>query len=403
MAASSRREAPLGLDSAMKMVMSSDGQSYSSDDEAERLRYLNYLQGTLIRAGTEQFLADHKQWFEENRTRLAQQFDEVMGAYGSTQSALDNPYLAYQDRTAHDSVFARQIFTPILDRALAAAAKLGLSIKRPVVWANAPSVEPSPVGLASTDTHMLFVGQGTSSFCNYWSKVYAAVIYCIATLPEGHRTPEDWTQAVGTNPITLTALKLLFRYLRSESLMGFGEVKQGPHLMSYRVMLCRSMETFVVGHELGHFCLHEAHPETNGVPPGRTLKDVELLCDAMGFAITSAVGEAKGDDVSKHLIGPLLLFYTLRLHEEADEIILERPEPESESHPSLKERIDGLFAYATMAAPAGHLTIPLQEAMGYATVLGSILKDGLLKAKHGEAQPDEAPAGRVSTSDASPG
>jgi hypothetical protein len=373
------------LGNTTEALLSSEDQTNTTNDAAERLRYLNYLQGTLIREGTEQFLANQRKWFEDNRARLAREYELVMEASGRTPSALDNPYLTHHDRSAHDSVFARHIFTPILERALAVTAKLGLSIKRPVVLANAPSVELTPVSWASTDTHMLFVGQGTSSFCNYWSKVYAAVIYCIATLPEAERTPEGRIHAVGTNPITLTAVKLLFRYLRSESLMGFGEVKQGPHLMSYREMLCHSMETFIVGHELGHFCLHEAHPETNGVPPGKTLKEVELLCDAMGFSISSAVGAAMGDDVSKHLIGPLLLLYTLRLNEQADELILERPAPESETHPSLKERIGGLFAFAATAAPAGDLTIPLKEAMSYANVLGSILKETLRQAKSGDA------------------
>ncbi|MCU7374872.1 hypothetical protein PEC18_29485 [Paucibacter sp. O1-1] len=364
-------------------------------DEQEWLRYVTYLQASLVTADTEEFLAGQRVWFESNRTRLVAKFDEIVMSEGGTPNPLNNPYVTYQDRTGYGSIFAQQIFSPILERSLRAASQLRFSLQQPVVLVNAPNVDPSPSGLPSTDKHILFIGQGTSSFCNYWSKIFAATIDAIAKIPEAERNDAALILAVRGAPIIAPAIELLLRYVRSDSVLGFGELKHDPRLDAYRLELCNSMETFIVGHELGHFLLHERYPETNGVPPGKTLKEMELHCDALGFAICGAVGNAEGDETSVHLIGPLLLFYALHLCDDIGHMVLERPPSTSETHPSNRERMHQLFSFADMVAPGGHLWGPLEEALSYASVLGSQVRLALFRASTGREPEDEEIAERL--------
>lgn len=349
--------------------------------EHERLRYLEYFQKMLVRAGTEQFLSEQKQWFHLNRSRLAAEYDAIASGQGDDIPALDNPFLSHQDQTEYDSVFSRQIFAPILSKALHASAKLGYAVRRPVVLANAPGVEPTPAGVPSTDSHMLFVGEGTSSFCNYWAKVFSAVIYKAGTISKQERSGDSVIAAIRTDPVMLQAVRLVLRYVRAESLMGFGEFKQEPHLLPFRAMLVSAMETFIVGHELAHFFLHEQYPEMNGVPPGNKPQEVELLCDAMGFAICSAVGEADDNEVSRHLIGPLLLLYALKLSEDVQSILLNLKPKISDTHPGLAERIQSLFMFAKTADPSGSLAASMEEALDYALIVGAHVKSVLMSVR----------------------
>jgi hypothetical protein len=363
-------------------MVASDIQSEASFDstleELERLRYLEYFQKKLVREGTEQLLAEQKQWFQLNRNRLATQYAAVAKAQGNDVTALDNPYLAHQDRTENDSFFARQIFTPILSKALKASTKLGFPIKRPIILANAPSMEPSPAGVPSTDTHMLFIGQGTFGFCNYWAKVYAAATYKAgATLIQGS-SDDSVVAALLADPATMQAIRLVLRYVRCESLVGFGEFNQEPHLLPFREMLVSAMETFIVGHELAHFFLHEQYPELNGVPPGKTLREVELFCDAVGFAICSAVGEAEENEVLRHLIGPLFLLYALKLSDDVQRSWLVVKPQISDTHPELTDRIQSLFMFAKTADPSGSLTSSMEEARRYALIVGGHVESILM-------------------------
>lgn len=338
-----------------------------------------------MREGTEDFLSEQRRWFQLNRHRLAAECAAITKKTKDINPALENPFLVHQDQTAYDSVFAHAIFTPLLSKALAASARLGYPIRRPIVLANAPSVEPTPAGVPSTDCHMLFIGQGTSSFCNYWAKIFSAAIYKAGTVPAQDRCETSIIAAIRSDPVMLQALKLVLKYARSESLMGFGELKQEPHLAPFRLLLVAAMETFIIGHELGHFFLHEQYPELNGVPPNHTLLDVELLCDAIGFAICSAVGDTEENEVSRHLIGPLLLLYALKLSEDAKGILLDLKPQASDTHPGLTERIQGLFKFANTADPSSSLVTTMEEALNYALIVGVHIKTVLKSVRADES------------------
>lgn len=352
-------------------------------EESERLRYLEYFQSALVREGTEGLLEEQKQWFQLNRSRLAAEYDAIARARGERVDALNNPFLQHRDRTKYDSVFSHEIFGPILSKSLKAAEKLGYSLRRPVTLANAPSVEPSPVGVPSTDIHLFFIGQGTYNFCNYWAKLFSAAIYRAGLIPANERTLDTLIAAIRSEPIILQALKLVLKYARSESLVGFGEIKQEQPLFNFRMLLVTAMETFIVGHELGHFILHERHPELNGIPPGQSARQVELLCDAIGFAICAAVGDADDNQVSKHLIGPLLLLYALKLNDDCQCMLLGIEQNVSETHPNLTERIRSLFKFSMTADPSGMLTKSMEEALGYALIVGTHVKSVLNSVRDG--------------------
>lgn len=353
-------------------------QSEPTLDEHERLRYIEYFQKKLLREGTEHFLSEQKQWFQLNRSRIAAEYDAIVKSRSDDVSALDNPFLTHQDQTEYDSVFTRLIFEPILSKAHQASSKLGYLIRRPVVLANAPSVEPTPAGVPSTDSHILFIGQGTFSFCNYWAKVFTAAIYTAGTISKQGGSKDSVAAAIGTDPVILQTVRLVLRYVRSESLIGFGKFKEKQHLQPFRVLLVTAMETFIVGHELAHFFLHEKYPELNGVPPGMTPREVELLCDALGFAICAVVGETDKNEVSRHLIGPLLLLYALKLTEDVQNTLLDLRPQISDTHPGLSERIQSLFMFAKTTDPTGSLSSSMEEALGYAVTVGAHVKTILM-------------------------
>lgn len=362
-------------------MMDEPTQPGLSPEERERIRYLEYFQKTLVHEGTQDFLAEQKRWFELNRSRLASEFAALAEAQGKVVPALDNPFLTHQDQTEHDSVFTRQIFSPILSKALQVSAKLGYPIRRPVVLANAPSVVVTPAGLPSSDSHMLFIGQGTFSFCNYWAKVFASIFYRAGIVSKEGACGDAVLTAISADSAMLQAVRLVLRYVRSESLVGFGEFSQEKHLFHLRMLLVTATETFVVGHELAHFFLQEQYPELNGIPPGKTLREVELICDAIGFAICSAVGELDDNEASKNLIGPLLLLYALKLSEDAQEILLGITPPISDTHPGLTERIRSLFGFARTVDPTGSLNCSLEEALNYAVIVGGYVKSALQQVK----------------------
>jgi hypothetical protein len=189
-------------------------------DEQENLRYVAYFQRQLVREGSERFLVEQKAWFERNRSRLAAEYDSITKVRQLSLGADGNPYITHRDSTEFDSLTARQIFMPILEQALRAAAELGYPIKRPVTFANSPGIEPDARGLPSTDRHILFIGQGISVFCNYWSKVFAAAIHGVGSLPVHERSTESAMESIRSNPIMVTAMKLVLRYARFESLVG---------------------------------------------------------------------------------------------------------------------------------------------------------------------------------------
>jgi hypothetical protein len=221
---------------------------------------------------------------------------------------------------------------------------------------------------------MLFIGQGTFSFCNYWAKVFTSIIHSAGTVLAQEADHEAVIEAIRRDPATVQALRLVLRYARAESLVGFGKYAHEKNLVHFRMLLVQAMEMFIVGHELGHFFLEEQYPELNGVPPDLTPHSVELLCDIIGFSVCTADGHESENELSRHLIGPLLLLYALKLSEDVQNTLLNTRQEASDTHPGLAERIQNLFKYARAIDPTGALYSSMEETLDYAAILGAQVK-----------------------------
>lgn len=349
-------------------------------DEQERERYIKYLQGTLVREGSEDFLQRQKEWFEKNREKIAQEYEEIRDPNGRFGRDLATEILAHTDQGEYDSFFARQIFEPLLVKVLAISKDMGLTPKLPVRFANSPGVEPSPAALPSTSEHILLAGQGTFAFCNYWAKVFSTAIVEVSELPKRKRrsTPEVLTK-LRNGQVLIDATRLAMRYAMTESLVGFGKVEQRPDLHAVRVLLLNAMEIFIVAHEVAHFIAHEEYPETLGIAQDSTSKLHELECDAFALAVCTQYGVQQKNVFSFQLVGPLLLFYALRICEKTKTILTGAPPKKSESHPTNEDRfrfaLDFLRSVGATKETLRSVNFALETAMIIGTQVQLITKD----------------------------
>ncbi|GAB2889023.1 hypothetical protein GCM10027046_16840 [Uliginosibacterium flavum] len=337
----------------------------SAGDECQR--YLEYLQRTLVREGSEEFLQGQKQWFEKNREAIAQEYSTKLKGSGLATSVM-----TYSAQGEYDDFFSRQIFEPLLAKVLAIASNMGVSPERPVRFANSPDVAPSAAALPSTSEHVLFAGLGTSAFCNYWAKVFSAAIAEVSTLSKKKRqsTPE-LIKKLRAGPVIMDAARLAGRYALSESLVGYGKLEQRTELLPVRVLLLNAMEVFVVAHEVAHFVAHEEFADTAGIRPGSTSKQHEMECDAFALAVCTEYGVREKNAFAFQLIGPLLFFYALRMSERAITVLSGKDRSPSESHPTNEERFRFALDFLKSAGASAHILKSVTFALDLAMIIGS--------------------------------
>ena len=341
-------------------------------DHLEQQRYIEYFQRQLVREGSDGFWQGQKVWFDQNRSAIAEQYLQTSKSRDGKAAALADSVLAHQDQGEYDNFFARQIFEPLVRKALDLCHEGGFPLRNPVRFVNSPGLEPSPAALPSSAEHVLFMGQGTFAFCNYWSKIFSSAMAEIGKLPpEEHKSPEAMLSKLKQGSVLVDATRLAVRYAYFDSLLGFGRVEQPQELMGFRVLLVNAMEIFVVGHEIGHLLGYEAHPETQGIPPGADAKSHELDCDAVGLAISTAYGVREENAFAFQLIGPLLLFYALRTCDQVKAILLDETPTPSESHPSHEERFRFALDFLDAAGAQDNIKESVQVALDVAMCVGS--------------------------------
>lgn len=341
-------------------------------DHLEHQRYIEYFQRQLVRDGSDGFWQGQKAWFDQNRTAIAEQYLKTIKSRDGKASALADSILAHQDQGEYDNFFAHQIFEPLVRKAIDLCCEGGFPLRNPVKFVNSPGLEPSPAALPSSAEHVLFMGQGTFSFCNYWSKIFSSAMAEIGSLPpEEHKSPEAMLSKLKQGRVLVDATHLAVRYAYFDSLLGFGRVDQPQEIMGFRVLLVNAMEIFVVGHEIGHLLGHEAHPETQGIPPGTDAKSHELECDAVGLAISTVYGVREENAFAFQLIGPLLFFYALRTCDQVKEILLDEPPAQSDSHPSHEDRFRFALNFLDAAGAQENIKESVQFALDVAMCVGS--------------------------------
>jgi hypothetical protein len=169
--------------------------------------------------------------------------------------------------------------------------------------------------------------------------------------------------------LLLDAARLAAHYALMDTMIGWGKFEQPKDLLAGRVMLLSSMEVFIIAHEIAHFAMYEAYPDTAGVSPGGTEKDLELACDLVGLNVCTMYGKEEGNAFAFQLVGPLLFFYSLRICSQARSI-LKGTARESESHPSPEERMR--LIYETLGVAKAKLILRrLDEVLDMAMIIGS--------------------------------
>ncbi|ENV09363.1 hypothetical protein F966_02020 [Acinetobacter higginsii] len=315
---------------------------YESDDET--FRYINYLQSTLVREGSEEFLISYKQWFEKNRESFAQDFIRMTSSNSTNKHSA--AVLEYKAQGEYDDFFSRQIFEPLLTKVMAIASQHGLAPKLPVHFSNSPNIEPSPAALPSNSEHILFAGQGTFSFCNYWAKVFSTAIFEVASLSKNKQKNESNVidQLQNSHVINDAAL-LASCHAITGSLVGFGKLEQPVNLNKLRVELLTAMEVFIIAHEIAHFIAHEEFPDTGGIRPESNSKEHEIECDEFALNICTAFGVQENNPFSFQLIGPLLFFYALQICENTRVTLTGHKQIPSDSHPTHNDRVQFTFNF----------------------------------------------------------
>jgi len=319
----------------------------------EHYRYVEYLQRqTLDEDWKECFdAASWKTWALKNGDRLKNLVD-----YNNSDTALslvaqlEQNITAFEPKTRYEVPFTASIFEPILNEVKDAAAVMGMRPIRPVEIVTSTDSAATPAARPTTSSHLLFIGLGTSSFCNYWAKAVTAATMGIApTLGFARITDvKDIEQVFRRDPSGLIlAMRLSLYYAAFGTTIAFGEVRQPSIYIPYRAQLCHAMETFAVAHEYAHFVAEERLRDFSGSLDDSGSQDLELFCDALGLQISRECGNRTDNYLSFAGIGALVFFRVIQLCESLRGDLIEygfplsvaKKEGDKVSHPSTERRI----------------------------------------------------------------
>ena len=252
----------------------------------------------------------------------------------------------FEPSTRFDLPFTTQIFEPCLRKIEQAAKKIGLKPTRPVHLATSTGIGPSPLARPSSGSHLLFIGLGTSVFCNYWAKAYTAVVKAIAHHDPKTRvvSPDDLKPALASDPSGIAlAGRLALHYAVYGTLLGFGKVDQPRGFLLERSLLLDAMEMFVVSHEFGHFVAEERIPAYQGTLIPEKARELEVLCDQFGIALSRNASEDNFFTFAG--VGAIALFRAVELCETTRETLFNLrgsgviPSTRTDEHPAVNHRI----------------------------------------------------------------
>lgn len=245
-------------------------------------RYVEYLQAGLLAQGWSDVFDSKKvaEWYAKNRSRLR----KLSAARGHEDSVirLERLALEFEPSTRFEKFETAAIFEPKLERLRQAAHATGLKPVRPIRLATSTEITATALARPTSGEHILFIGPGTSAFCNYWAKAVTAVIKTVALVQPNQRVAncEELTAALKLAPASVVlAGRLALYYGTFGTAMGFGEVEQPKDYLDYRLALLDAIETWVVGHEYAHFLAHERIPDLDG-------QELEMFCDEMGLQLS---------------------------------------------------------------------------------------------------------------------
>lgn len=290
-------------------------------------RYVQYLQ--------EQLVADDgwRPIIERLRSELAPSIPEHLR--DSTTDVFVRQWNSFEPTTEYDLPATHAIFQPILDDIVAASTAIGLRPVAAIRLATSTDMAAGPISRPGTGGHLLFVGPGTSTFCNYWAKVIAwhcdSLVRANGPRPVASRLETKAALRLDARPLAL-ALRLAHRYARDASVVGFGPVEIPEAANGIRHELLVGMETFVVAHEYSHFVAEERLPELSG-------HNLERFCDALGLQLARNAPAQHSNWSNFVGAGAIAFFAASNFCMELEAIVSNRAVGSSESHPPLLERI----------------------------------------------------------------
>lgn len=315
-------------------------------DSSELHRYIEYLQRTLLSPEVEDAF-NHEKYLERLRSERGRQrvaASWYSGRYGDGLVAEYEKNIAtFVPETEFETFNSRGIFQPIVDEVKDLSERSGDGLSLDLSIATSTSSSPGPFARPSSDHHLLFIGPGTYTFCNYWAKAYASIVNTIAADAGRQRMGPDYVADwISANPHILELpTKLAFYQATAGTLLGFGEVPEPPEFFCYRAELLKAMEVFVVGHEYGHFLAEEREPAVRGQLDRERGLELEVFCDRYGASICHRSGANHHNWLAFTGAGPILLF--------RDEIRPDRSGSTtgrgcgmSEGHPPLQGRIQAV-------------------------------------------------------------
>lgn len=288
-------------------------------------RYIEYLQrGVLTPEWEGVYDASRlKEWMLKNSARLsAVGNSDQWTDQESPVKHLEALVGQFQPKTKFELPYTSAIFSPLFEQVRLAAANLGLKPIRDVNIATSTEIAATPLARPSEGPHILLIGLGTSSFCNYWAKALTFVIKGLARTDPTRvvQSIEDLKVVFAHDPSGLVlAVKLTLYYASSGSLIGFGEVNQPASYLTYRLQLLRAMELFAVAHEYSHFVAEERLPQFRGILDEAQSHGLELFCDELALAISRECGNQQNNQLMFSGIGGLVFFRAIQLCEAARE------------------------------------------------------------------------------------
>jgi hypothetical protein len=296
----------------------------TSDNDLQR--YVEYLQGQLIAPEWSALhdLDNLKNWLTENRSKL----NDILLRQGhdftsSPVSFIEKAIHKFKPNTKYDLPEPQQIFQSKFQDVQKIAEDIGLKPIRDVLLATSPNAGVSPISRPSSQSHMLFVGHGTMSFCNYWAKVYTALVKAISQYDSKLRilSVTDLENVFKHDPnAIILASRLTIYHAMFGTLMGFGVVAQPSSYLPNRIELLSAMEVFAISHEYAHFVAEERLLQFQGSLDNAKSQELEFFCDRLGIQICHHYGSKHDNFLAFSGSGAIVFFRAMQLHESAREL-----------------------------------------------------------------------------------
>jgi hypothetical protein len=372
----------------------------SADKSDDLYDYIEFLQSQLHSAGWEEFhdVTRMKKWYAENAARFDHDLVPQYGSIGSPSAHMERLVADFEPKTRFDSPLTEATFGPVLREVEEAAKRIGITLKRTVQLLTSTNVGATPIARPTEGPHYLFIGLGTSSFCNYWSKTFTAVLRAVPNEDPPRRISQrrDLENVFKSDPSgLLLATRLAFAYGVYGSVIGFGKIIQPESYHGYRILLLQAMEIFVVAHEFAHFIVAERTPAQSSINPEAS-RNLEYLCDHLALQISREFANVGDNWLAFTGIGAIVFFRAMEMSEFAREQIAfvhqasrsvqndkSTVDHAESTHPSLAERIariEALTIQQTAADQHDSVASFVKEYAIVASALSSMVAETLRSA-----------------------